>query len=69
MLAVQYLCTVEDGEPIRWPHMTLQNELTSFEFVQYIVCVRRPLTLTTFDERVVIRLSQTSTRVTLALEG
>jgi hypothetical protein len=68
VLPTAHLCTIEDGEPIHWPDMTLQNEMTSFEYVQYKVCVRRPLSLVNFTEQVVIRLSQTSTRVTCALE-
>jgi len=60
--------TIEDSEPVRWPGMTLHNEDTSFEFVRYEVSVRRPYSLTDFNPRLVIRLSQTSTRVTCALE-
>jgi hypothetical protein len=61
--------TVEDGEPTRWPGMTLHHEHTSFEFVRYEVSVRRPWSCADFDPKLVIRLSQTSTRVTCALEA
>lgn len=67
-LAVAQLQTIEDGEPIHWPAMSLECEATSFEFIQYKVSVRCPHLLTNFKEQVVIRLSQTSTRVTVALE-
>ena len=60
--------TVEDSDPIRWPGMSLHHENTSFEFVRYEVSVRRPYALTDFDQQLIIRLSQTSTRVTCALE-
>lgn len=61
--------TIEDAEPIRWPGMTLHHEHTSFEFVRYEVSVRRPFSCADFERRLVIRLSQTSTRVTCALEA
>lgn len=51
------------------PEMTLHHEDTLSEFVQYQVSVRRPRTLTHFPESLTIRLSQTSTRVTLSLEA
>ena len=61
--------TIEDAEPVRWPGMSLHHENTLYEFVRYEVSVRRPYALTDFDRRLVIRLSQTSTRVTCALEA
>jgi hypothetical protein len=61
--------TIEDTEPTRWPGMTLHHADTSFEFVRYEVSVRQPYALTDFDRRLIIRLSQTSTRVTCALEA
>lgn len=60
--------TVEDWEARAMPDMTLQHADTTFEFVQYQFSVRKPMTLTNFRETVVIRLSQTSTKVTVALE-
>ena len=61
--------TIEDGEPNRWPGMTLHHEDTSFEFIRYEVSVRRPFSCADFDVRLILRLSQTSTRVTCALEA
>ena len=61
--------TIEDAEPVRYPGMTLHHADTTFEFVRYEVSVRRPYALTDFDRRLIIRLSQTSTRVTCALEA
>ena len=61
--------TVEDVEPRALPDMTLHHEYTSFEYVQYKVSVRCPWRLTHFEQRLLIRLSQTSTRVTCALEA
>ena len=61
--------TIEDAEPVRWPGMTLHHEHTTYEFVRYEVSVRRPYALTDFDRRLIIRHSQTSTRVTCALEA
>ncbi len=63
-----YSQTVEDSEPLRWPSMTLHHEDTTCEFVRYGIRVRRPYSCLDFDPRLVIRLSQTSTRVTCALE-
>lgn len=60
--------TVEDAEPQRWPSMSLHHEHTRDEFVRYAMPVRRPWACADFDPRLVIRLSQTSTRVTCALE-
>lgn len=60
--------TVEDGDPRFWPSMTLHHEDTTQEFVQYQVSVRRPRLLTHFTGKLTIRLSQTSTLVTCALE-
>lgn len=61
--------TLEDAEPNRLPRMSLHHAYTSFEFVRYEVCVRRPFSCADFDPRLVIRISQpTSTRVTCSLE-
>lgn len=60
--------TLEDAEPVRWPSMSLHHEHTTSEFVRYGVRVRRPYSCLDFDSKLVIRLSQTSTRVTCALE-
>lgn len=60
--------TVEDAEPRIWPSMTLHHEYTTKECVEYKVSVRIPRTLTSFTQRLTIRLSQTSTAVTCALE-
>jgi hypothetical protein len=60
--------TVEDAEPHRWPAMTLHHEHTSAEFVRYEFRVRRPWACADFDPHLVLRLSQTSTRVTASLE-
>ena len=61
--------TIEDGEPVRFPGMTLHHEDTTMEFVRYEVSVRRPFSCADFERRLIIRLSQTSTRVTCALEA
>lgn len=60
--------TLEDVEANRWPRISLHHEYTSFEFVRYEVCVRRPFACADFDPKLVIRLSQVSTRVTCSLE-
>lgn len=60
--------TLEDGDPLRWPSMTLHQEHTSAEYVRYEMFIRRPYALHDFDRRLVIRLSQVSTAVTCALE-
>lgn len=61
--------TVEDLEPIRWPSIVLRYEDTSQELVEYKVYVRQPRTLTSFSDRLTIRLSQTSTSVMCSLEA
>ncbi len=66
---VLHFQTIEDGEPVRFPLMTLHHEDTSFEFVRYEVSVRRPYSCADFNVRLIIRLSQTSTRITCALEA
>lgn len=60
--------TLEDSEPLRWPSMSLHHEDTTCEFVRYGIRVRRPYSCFDFESKLVIRLSQTSTRVTCALE-
>jgi hypothetical protein len=62
--------TVEDSDPLdcRLPEMTLHHEYTLAEFVRYEFRVRRPWSCRDFDERLVLRLSQTSTRITCALQ-
>lgn len=60
--------TVEDAEPTRWPSMSLHHEDTAREFVRYGLRVRRPWSCADFEPMLVIRLSQTSTSVTCALE-
>jgi hypothetical protein len=60
--------TVEDGESPRMPQWTLHHEHTTFEYVREEVSVRCPGTCRDFIERIVLHFSQTSTRVTCALE-
>ncbi len=60
--------TIEDGDPIRYPKWTLHHEATSFEYIREEVSVRRPYSCRDFDAGLVIRHSQVSTRMTLALE-
>lgn len=60
--------TVEDAEPSRWPRMSLHYAQTSYEFVRYGMRVRRPWSCADYPPELVIRLSQTCTRVTCALE-
>jgi hypothetical protein len=60
--------TVEDGDPRTMPVWSVEHEHTTFEFVREEVSVRRPGTLTNFIDRIVLQFSQTSTRVTCALE-
>lgn len=67
-MVVAHSQTVEDAEPNRWPKMSLHHEFTSAEFVRYELLVRRPWACADFDRKLVIRLSQTSTAVTCALE-
>ena len=60
--------TMEDMEPHRFPLMSLHHEYTTYEFVRYVILVRCPWKCTDFSAKLVIRDSQTSTRVTCALE-
>ena len=60
--------TIEDTEPTRFPRWTIHHEYTTAEYIREEVSVRCPQHLTDFDQFLVIRHSQVSTRATLSLE-
>lgn len=60
--------TIEDSDPTRFPRWTLHHEGTTFEYVREEVSVRRPFSCADFDQYLVVRHSQVSTRATLSLE-
>ena len=60
--------TVEDGQARRPPFTTLHHEGTAVEFMRVEMDVRRPWSLLDFDRKLVIRASQITGRVTIALE-
>lgn len=60
--------TVEDGAARLVPFTTLHHEGTEREFIRIEMVVRRPWSLQDFDQRLVIRASQVTGRVTIALE-
>lgn len=61
--------TVEDSDPHRFPRWTLHHEGTTFEYIREEVSVRRPYSCADFDQYLVVRHSQVSTRTTLSLEA
>lgn len=60
--------TIEDVDPVRYPTWTIHHEGTTFEYIREEVSVRRPYALTDFETGLVLRHSQVSTRITIALE-
>lgn len=60
--------TVEDGTARRAPFTSLHFEGTAQEFIRVEMVVRRPWSLLDLDRRLVIRASQVTGEVTIALE-
>jgi hypothetical protein len=61
--------TVEDGGPRQLIERTLLDEDTPTEIVRIEMQIRRQYSLVNFTQRLVIRASQVTGRVTAALEG
>jgi methylglyoxal synthase len=61
--------TVEDGGPRRPPFVTLHHSGTAKEFIRIAMVVRQPYALRDFTAQLVIRASQVTGEVTVALES